>query len=263
MNPIWIACWWKATFPGEKWRWKACDVGELRVLAIFDKPDPLEGPYFEETIYVTPSRLTEGNSVPFKNALKRRASNRPDARTGTRRISHRVDSEERAVVWPLEIAARPIGGLVRAGAAICRGNRIGKTYNDSEQREYRTGRTFTSARIECARDEWERESRASGVMMIPVPAAEHWRRLQGEEAARAATWNYRTVDYRAAARLHRGVAGRLKLSGIFICKRQKRRKRSSRCFRRGPRGITIYFDTEVAGAASAALQKTANSSDAT
>src|SRR5207245_10161981 len=33
--------------------------GDLRVLAIFDKPDPLEGPYFEETIYVTPSRLPE------------------------------------------------------------------------------------------------------------------------------------------------------------------------------------------------------------
>ena len=33
------------------------DAGRLRVLAIFDKPDPLEGPYFEETIYVTPSRL--------------------------------------------------------------------------------------------------------------------------------------------------------------------------------------------------------------
>ena len=30
--------------------------GELKVLAIFDKPDPLEGPFFEETIYVTPSR---------------------------------------------------------------------------------------------------------------------------------------------------------------------------------------------------------------
>src|SRR2546423_12543480 len=33
--------------------------GALRILAIFDKPDPLEGPYFEETIYVTPSRLPE------------------------------------------------------------------------------------------------------------------------------------------------------------------------------------------------------------
>ena len=35
------------------------DAGRLRVLAIFDKPDALEGPYFEETIYLTPSRLPE------------------------------------------------------------------------------------------------------------------------------------------------------------------------------------------------------------
>src|SRR5207253_9746503 len=34
-------------------------AGRLEVLAVFDKPDPLEGPYFEETIYVTPSRLPE------------------------------------------------------------------------------------------------------------------------------------------------------------------------------------------------------------
>ena len=45
--------------------------GVLKVLAIFDKPDPLEGPYFEETIYVTPSRLTDSNSVPFRSARKR------------------------------------------------------------------------------------------------------------------------------------------------------------------------------------------------
>ncbi len=36
--------------------------GRLRVLAIFDKPDPLTGPYFEETIYVTPSRLAGGRA---------------------------------------------------------------------------------------------------------------------------------------------------------------------------------------------------------
>src|SRR4030066_147981 len=31
--------------------------GHLEILAIFDKPDPLDGPYFEETYYTTPSRL--------------------------------------------------------------------------------------------------------------------------------------------------------------------------------------------------------------
>ncbi len=33
--------------------------GKLRILGVFDKPDPLEGPYFEETLYVTPSRLPD------------------------------------------------------------------------------------------------------------------------------------------------------------------------------------------------------------
>ena len=53
--------------------------GVLRILAIFDKPDPLEGPYFEETIYVTPSSCRSSNSAPSKNALKNRAGHRPDA----------------------------------------------------------------------------------------------------------------------------------------------------------------------------------------
>ena len=39
------------------------DAGRLRVLALFDKPDPLEGPYFEESIYVTPSRLPSDSSA--------------------------------------------------------------------------------------------------------------------------------------------------------------------------------------------------------
>jgi len=42
--------------------------GALSILAIFDKPDPLEGPYFEETIYVTPSRLPNPSSAPLRNA---------------------------------------------------------------------------------------------------------------------------------------------------------------------------------------------------
>ncbi len=45
------------------------DQGDLTVLALFDKPDPLDGPYFEETIYVTPSRLPAnspgGDSFPY------------------------------------------------------------------------------------------------------------------------------------------------------------------------------------------------------
>ena len=46
--------------------------GKLRILAIFDKPDPLEGPYFEETIYVTPSRLPDELQTRVRSARRRR-----------------------------------------------------------------------------------------------------------------------------------------------------------------------------------------------
>src|SRR5882762_2523560 len=81
--------------------------GVLRILAIFDKPDPLEGPYFEETIYVTPSRLPE--SVP--HAIEKCAR---DAVRALGLLHGPVHAEFRINedgVWPLEIAPRPIGGL--------------------------------------------------------------------------------------------------------------------------------------------------------
>src|ERR1700756_5221922 len=81
--------------------------GELRVLAIFDKPDPLEGPYFEETIYVTPSRLagTEQELIKRSFAEATRALGLTHGPVhGEFRLNERG-------VWPIEVAARPIGGL--------------------------------------------------------------------------------------------------------------------------------------------------------
>jgi len=78
--------------------------GTLRVLAIFDKPDPLEGPYFEETIYVTPSRLRREQ----QDAIARCAR---DACRALGLIHGPVHAEFRVNengVWPLEIAPRPI-----------------------------------------------------------------------------------------------------------------------------------------------------------
>ena len=63
--------------------------GQLRVLAIFDKPDPLEGPFFEETIYVTPSRLSESELREIERcAMDAIAGSGPDAWPGARGISH-------------------------------------------------------------------------------------------------------------------------------------------------------------------------------
>ena len=68
-------CWSRTSSPGARSRWRGCSsAGELHVLALFDKPDPLDGPYFEETIYVTPSRLPAGDQAAI--AARRRAARR-------------------------------------------------------------------------------------------------------------------------------------------------------------------------------------------
>ena len=91
------------------------DRGRLRTLAVFDKPDPLDGPFFEETIYVTPSPDADaswvgGSSRPWRAAA---AAHRARARSDSRRVPR-----QREGVFVLEVAARPIGGLCARGAAV-------------------------------------------------------------------------------------------------------------------------------------------------
>ena len=106
--------------------------GRLRVLAIFDKPDPLEGPYFEETIYVTPSRLP----AEMQKAIEECAGNAVRALGLTTGPVHAEFRVNESGPWVLEIAPRPIGGLCsralrfgadadfarRIAAASCVGN---------------------------------------------------------------------------------------------------------------------------------------------
>ena len=81
--------------------------GELQVLAIFDKPDPLEGPFFEETIYVTPSRESRDVQGAIVGAA-RQAVRALGLWHGPIHAEMRVND---AGVYVLEVAARPIGGL--------------------------------------------------------------------------------------------------------------------------------------------------------
>ena len=86
--------------------------GRLHVLAVFDKPDPLDGPFFEETIYVTPSRLGDG-------ALRAIAATAQAAVTALGLVEGPVHAELRhndRGPWLIELAARPIGG--RCSAAL-------------------------------------------------------------------------------------------------------------------------------------------------
>lgn len=81
--------------------------GRLRVLALIDKPDPLDGPYFEETLYVTPSRLAPETQHEIALAVQC-ACELIGLESGPIHAEMRINAQG---VWLLEIAARSIGGL--------------------------------------------------------------------------------------------------------------------------------------------------------
>jgi biotin carboxylase len=127
--------------------------GALTTLAIFDKPDPLDGPYFEETLYVTPSRLPRETQLCISEAT-RRAAAALGLRSGSVHAELRLN--ERGA-WIVEVAARSIGGLCSSTL------RFG-TQTSLEEIILRqsAGLDLTSL---------EREQQPAGVMMIPIPAS--------------------------------------------------------------------------------------------
>ncbi len=171
--------------------------GVLKVLAIFDKPDPLEGPYFEETIYVTPSRLTETQQRAIQKCAQETAR-AVGLANGPVHAEFRIGVEpgKTGQVWPLEIAARPIGGLcARALRFIEQGTVTQQNSAVAIGLEELLLRQALGEPI----DKWEREQEASGVMMIPVPRSGVLEKFEGEEAARATTG---ITDLVITARLH-------------------------------------------------------------
>jgi hypothetical protein len=160
--------------------------GVLKVLAIFDKPDPLEGPYFEETMYVTPSSLTESQQL----AIQKCAQDAARALGLTRGPVHaefRIhgDGEVGTEVWPLEIAARPIGGLcARALRFVQNENHAAGSKNAHEPASIGLEELLLLHSLDFPVSTWMRERTASGVMMIPVPSSGILESVEGEEAAR-------------------------------------------------------------------------------
>ena len=143
------------------------DQGALTVLALFDKPDPLEGPYFEETIYVTPSRLADDVQDAIA-ATVRRAVNTLGLREGPIHAEMRINE---GGVWLIEVAARSIGGLCSRALRFGTGGRL----EDLILRHALGLPTGVAAP----------EHPATGVMMIPIPAAGTLADVAGLEAARA------------------------------------------------------------------------------
>jgi len=146
-------------------------TGNLRVSAIFDKPDPLEGPYFEESIYVTPSRLPASEQKAIESSL-RRAIRALGLTHGPVHGEFRVNVEG---VWPIEIAPRPIGGLcARALRFVVPAGGGAIALEELLLRQA----------LEMDGSDAAREPEASGVMMIPVPRSGILEKVEGEEQAR-------------------------------------------------------------------------------
>ena len=162
------------------------DGGELTVLALFDKPDPLDGPFFEETIYTTPSRLPQA----VQDAIARCAGQAAAAiglQTGPIHAELRVNEQG---PWLLEVAGRSIGGL------------CGRTLRFDYGGDATPGAAGTPGGAGMSLEElivrqacglpWRASTQgtgsipgASGVMMIPIPEAGQLRGVAGIPEAEA------------------------------------------------------------------------------
>ena len=139
--------------------------GRLRMLAVFDKPDPLDGPFFEETYYVTPSRI----GADMLAQLERRVDQACRAYglcEGPVHAECRINGQ---AVWILEVAARTIGGL--CGRLL----------------RFGTGQSIEQLVLAHALGDpvdVQAQEGGAGVLMIPIPAAGILRRVEGVMAAR-------------------------------------------------------------------------------
>jgi ATP-grasp domain/L-amino acid ligase C-terminal domain 2 len=164
--------------------------GTLRVLAIFDKPDPLEGPYFEETIYVTPSRLTTKEQGAIEQSFQS-AARALGLTHGPVHGEFRLNDQG---VWPIEVAARPIGGLCARSLQFVLPGQEATIGLEELLLRHELGLPGSDA---------PREPAASGVMMIPVPRSGILEKVEGENEARQTPC---ITSLEITARLHDFIA---------------------------------------------------------
>jgi hypothetical protein len=142
--------------------------GRMETLAVFDKPDPLDGPYFEETIYVTPSRLAEKVHAEVERLVASAAA-AVGLREGPVHAEVRLDGPR---LWAIELAARSIGGLCGRTLRFGLGVRLEELILRHALGLPLEGRL-------------RREEAAAGVMMLPIPGAGTLRGVSGQDEARA------------------------------------------------------------------------------
>mgnify|MGYP001572060800 FL=1 len=147
--------------------------GELRVLTIFDKPNPLVGPFFEETIYLTPSRLPQHVQNEIASCAGR-ATRALGLEEGPVHAELRINDEGS---WVIEIAARSIGGFCSRALRFVEDRGLGNNISLE-------GLILRHA-LGMETGVYEREPLASGVMMIPIPRGGVLNEVRGVQEAKA------------------------------------------------------------------------------
>lgn len=138
--------------------------GQLQVLTVFDKPDPLNGPYFEETYYIAPSRHAR-DTLQELHITVQAACTAYGLREGPVHAECRLNADG---VWILEVAARTIGGL--CGRLL----QFGTGYSLEE---------LVLAQAMGKALPTETPGQGAGVLMIPIPQAGVLKRVEGVLAA--------------------------------------------------------------------------------
>jgi biotin carboxylase len=141
--------------------------GKMLPLALFDKPDPMNGPFFEESLYITPSRLSSKKQRSILRSAAR-AVEVLGLREGPIHAEFRFNDEG---PWVLEVAARSIGGLCSRTLRFG----LGITLEELILR-HALGLELPST---------EREHRAAGVLMLSIPRAGILHQTGGLAEARA------------------------------------------------------------------------------
>jgi biotin carboxylase len=203
--------------------------GTFQPLAVFDKPDPLAGPFFEETIYVTPPALPAATEAAIIDQVQ----------CGARALGlvhGPIHAECRLTavgIFILEIAARPIGGLCSKALRFRR-------FDDATSLEQILLRHAIGEDV----TRWHREAAASAVMMIPIPRRGVLRRVDGQDAARAVP---RVEDVRITAKTDQLLEPLPEAGSYlgFIFARAAAARDAEAAVREAHRRLTFVIDTPI------------------
>jgi hypothetical protein len=146
--------------------------GRFQLLALFDKPDPLDGPFFEETLYITPSRLSSEMQSKILSTVHK-AVHALGLQDGPVHAEARANDQG---IWMLEAAARPIGGLCARVLKL----RLNGSSDDIGLEDlllrHALGQDVSGAELSPG---------AHGVMMIPIPRSGVYQGADGVEESQA------------------------------------------------------------------------------